>query len=232
MNVFGAFTFGALIKTFLPGFVWLTAAVIGEVEIAGVLGLPSIWSFTDKHESLATVLAIPLSILLGLISNMFVFMGINDLLVRNPVRRNNQPLFDLHEALSFQMKSKCRLFVDCANAEMERTFNSDIDPELLMLHKVGVGTVAYIREQYWFHLEFQMNLLLSLCGIAFVLCFYFHKMYGFIGVGFTVLVVILTSWFLVSAAQKNYRRHIAKMASMMAAVLCPPDQETTGAANG
>jgi hypothetical protein len=34
MNIFGAFTFGSLIKTFLPGFVWLIALGIVAVDIA------------------------------------------------------------------------------------------------------------------------------------------------------------------------------------------------------
>ena len=34
MNIFGAFTFGSLIKTFLPGFVWLVAIVMLEAGIS------------------------------------------------------------------------------------------------------------------------------------------------------------------------------------------------------
>jgi len=34
MNIFGAFTFGSLIKTFLPGFVWLVAMVMVSVDVA------------------------------------------------------------------------------------------------------------------------------------------------------------------------------------------------------
>jgi hypothetical protein len=229
MNVFGAFTFGALIKTFLPGFVWLTALVIGETQLASAMGWPSVWTFIDKHESLAAVLAIPASILLGLISNILVFMGVNDSLVRKPARRNDESLFGLHDAQSNQMKVKCWASINCVDGtdgKMERAFTEHVDPELLMLHKIGVNTLAYIREQYWFHLEFQMNLLMSFCGIAFAMCFYLYKIHGVTGVLATVFGVSLVGSFLVSAARKNYRRHIAKMASMMAAVLCPPSPET------
>jgi uncharacterized membrane protein len=227
MNVFGAFTFGALIKTFLPGFVWLTAVVIALFE------WPAVGTFIDRHESLAAVLSIPASILLGLLSNILVFMGVNDLLVRYPVRSNNKLLFDLYDALCAQMKAKCWASIDCPNPDMEKAFNQEIDPELLMLHKVGVSTLAYIREQYWFHLEFQLNLLLSCIGITVVTCFYLYKIGAFTGVaivGIAILVVFLLTWLLISAARKNYQRHIAKMASMMAAVLCPPSQETSAAA--
>jgi hypothetical protein len=231
MNVFGAFTFGALIKTFLPGFVWLAALAIGETELAAVLGWPSVWEFIKQKDSLAAVLAVPSSILLGLISNILVFMGLNDWLVRAPVRRDAPQLFGLYDELSARMRGKCWSAVAC-NDKFQGAFKDHIDVELMILHKVGVNTLAYIREQYWFHLEFQMNLFLSLTAIAFVACFYFGRIHGMIGVAATLVVVAAVDAFLVSAARKNYCRHIAKMASMMAAVLCPADKETPTPAKG
>lgn len=225
MNVFGAFTFGALIKTFLPGFVWLIAGVIGLLEWPAVAS--PVGTFIAAHDSLATVLSIPAAILLGLLSNILVFMGLNDVLVRGPVRYNNKPLFDLHDALSAQMRAKCWAAIDCPDRDVETAFNRAIDPELLMLHSVGVGTLAYVREQYWFHLEFQLNLLLSCFSIAVVTCIYLYRGASYLGVVAVILAIVLLSWLLISAARKNYERHISKMASMMAAVLCPPSLETS-----
>jgi hypothetical protein len=50
MNIFGAFTFGSLIKTFLPGFVWLIAIVILEAFVAQMLGRVSLWSYLQTKE--------------------------------------------------------------------------------------------------------------------------------------------------------------------------------------
>jgi hypothetical protein len=41
MNIFGAVTFGSLIKTFLPGLVWLCAFAIVEADIALYCGYES-----------------------------------------------------------------------------------------------------------------------------------------------------------------------------------------------
>ena len=41
MNIFGAVTFGNLIKTFLPGLVWLIAFAILEADFAQLRGYES-----------------------------------------------------------------------------------------------------------------------------------------------------------------------------------------------
>ncbi|NJO54184.1 MAG: hypothetical protein HC829_04450 [Bacteroidales bacterium] len=175
MNVFGSFTFGALIKTFLPGFVLLVALAIGESQVASALGWPTVWSLIDKNDSFAAVIAVPASILLGLISNIFVFMGVNDWLVRGPTRRHSPNLFHLYDELSGRMRKKCWSGINCGDS-YEGSFNDNIDVELIMMHKVGVNTLAYIREQYWFHLEFQMNMFIAVTAIAVAIEIYFIRM--------------------------------------------------------
>ena len=101
MNIFGAFTFGSLIKTFLPGLVWLLAILMLEIDIAQMLQVePMLWTFVRTKDQAALVLAIPASILIGLVSNIVVFMGINDWLVRTPVRHSHRDLCALYDALA------------------------------------------------------------------------------------------------------------------------------------
>ncbi|ABD07344.1 hypothetical protein RPB_2642 [Rhodopseudomonas palustris HaA2] len=234
MNVFGAFTFGALIKTFLPGFVWLAALVLGETQLAPWLGWPS-WGhyvIAKEYQTSATVLAVPLSILLGLISNILVFMGINDNLVRKPVRVKNAPLFELFDELSALLRARCWSAIGCIDASRAGAFKDNIDPEQLLLHKIGVSTIGYIREQYWFHLEFQMNLWLSITVLSAALCGYLIGSQTPTRAILIVAVYAFASWVLISAARKNYCRHIEKMASMMAAVLAGADKDPAPAARG
>lgn len=235
MNIFGAFTFGSLIKTFLPGFVWLAAIVLLEADIAQMFGAkPVLWGFAQTREQAALVLAIPASILLGLLSNIVVFMGVNDLLVRTPVKRANPDLCALHDDLAQRLREKCWSSLNGANQTLKAVFDAHIDPELVLLHTIGVEKLAYVREQYWFHLEFQLNLLLSAGAVAIALAVSSVLNAASMQMGLMYVLICLVGAALVmrallAAARKNYARHVAKMASVMAAVLCPAKpQETPG----
>src|SRR5215813_14054958 len=105
MNIFGAFTFGSLIKTFLPGFVWLLAFAIVLVDCDQFFRLGiNLWPFvSDKDRATFIVaLAIPACILFGVLSNIIVFMGVNDRMVRRPVRNDHRDLFAIHDHLARQ----------------------------------------------------------------------------------------------------------------------------------
>ncbi len=95
MNLFGSFTFGSLIKTFIPGLVWALAMLLYWRDADAWLPklLPSLPSTGDGQTLL--VLAIPVGILLGLLSNIVVFMGVNDWLVRHRVQISHAPLYAL-----------------------------------------------------------------------------------------------------------------------------------------
>lgn len=230
MNIFGAFTFGSLIKTFLPGFVWLVAIGILDADVAELRSTdPLVFAYADAHEQAALILTIPAAILLGLMSNILVFMGINDRLIRNPVKRGDPGLFGLYELLSTRVRERCWKAVACEDEAARRHFDRVADVELIMLPSLGADKLAYVREQYWYHLEFQVNLLLSILVILAALV-----LRSAIGAGsiaaFGVdllfyLVVLALSWnLLVRAARKNYHRHIAKMTSLMASFLEPKPQ--------
>jgi hypothetical protein len=228
MNIFGAFTFGSLIKTFLPGFVWLIAIVVLFWDFSDTLGLPpELWPQLLTKDQALIVLAIPGSILLGLLSNILVFMGLNDRLVRSPMHRKYAALYGLLEELKRRVREQCwdRL---APQTNLDRTlfFSDTIDPEIILLERMGVEKLAYVREQYWYHLEFQLNLMLSLIVLFLALIIATIIRIGFCaGIGYIVLCAVLGCVFsiwLLTSARKNYCRHLAKMASLMTALLSAP----------
>jgi len=224
MNIFGAFTFGSLIKTFLPGFVWLVAIGIVEADISRAMSAPPLMlTFIQAHEQTAVVLAIPAAILLGLLSNMVVFMGINDRLVRQPVRRDNPALFQLYDRLTAGIRDRTWAPLGCTDDALRTAFHAHADVELILLPILGVDKIAYMREQYWYHLEFQINLLLSIVVIFLALLFSAAYNAGSVltfclQVLIYLAILIPICILLCRAARKNYQRHVAKMLSLIAGV--------------
>ena len=233
LNIFGAFTFGSLIKTFLPGVVWLLALGILEADIARLRGVdPLISTFVQAKEQAALVLAFPAAILLGLISNIVVFMGINDWLVRNPVKKANPTLFALYDQLVGRIRSQCSETLALDQQQARYDFDTHTDVELIMLAELGTTTLAYVREQYWYHLEFQMNLLLSLVGL-FVGAALNAGLGPSTGMSLLLnlflyfLLFLAMGALLLTAARKNYARHISKMLSLMVGVLCQKEEKAS-----
>jgi len=236
MNIFGAVTFGSLIKTFLPGLVWLIAFVILDADLAQLCGYESyVWkTLANKDFAPAIlVLAFPASILIGLLSNVVVFMGLNDFLVRNPLKKKQRELFDLHTSLSNKVREECWTALALGNPALKSAFDKWTDPEIIIIERIGADKLAYVREQYWFHLEFQLNLLISLVAIFIAISASIFINYGFnfgliaermaaatIACGFVCYGLLM-------AARKNYERHIAKMASLMIALLSQPKADAS-----
>jgi hypothetical protein len=233
MNIFGSFTFGSLIKTFLPGMVWLLAIGILETDIARIRNAePFILSFVQSKEQASLVLAFPVAILLGLMSNIMVFMGINDWLVRNPVKKANPSLFSLCDHLAARIRSECCQLLALHNQETRKDFDNHTDVEIIMLAELEPTTLAYVREQYWYHVEFQMNLLLSLAplfvGIAMNAWITAYSSRTLLVQLLFYLLVFAAVWtLLLKAARKNYARHISKMLSLMAGLLCQKREKPT-----
>jgi hypothetical protein len=231
MNIFGAFTFGSLIKTFLPGVVWLLALGLLEADIAQARNAePFIWSFVKDHEQASLVLAFPAAILLGLMSNIVVFMGVNDRLVRNPVRKKNAELFLLYDLLATRIRDHCWTTLALGDTKTRQDFDAFTDVEIIMLPTLGLPNLAYVREQYWYHLEFQMNLLLSLValfmGVAISAWTSASSFPAFVPQLLIYLILFVPMWaWLLRAARKNYCRHTSKMLSLLAGVLCPQQQK-------
>lgn len=227
MNIFGAFTFGSLIKTFLPGVVWLLAFGVLENDIAQILGYkPFILSFVQAKEQASLVLGFPTAILLGLMSNIVVFMGVNDWLVRNPVKKAQPRLIELYDHLARRIRDHCWRALALDNQVARKQFDADMDVEFVILPARGPDKLAYVREQYWYHMEFQMNLFLSLLALLVGIVVSARNgatsVREFLNATFIYLILFVPVLaMLLIAARKNYTRHISKMLNLMAGVLCP-----------
>lgn len=223
MNMFGSFTFGNLIKTVLPGLIWLIGLCMLEADIASLLDHWSyagtfIWAYPEA----SMVLAVPAAILLGVVSNVIVFMGLNDWLVRTPVQTSplHKPTHDLYSLVCEMTRT---FNWEPVKTETIDTHNISVDAEVLVLHELGVPQLSYVREQYWYYVEFLMNLMLSLwaLALAFVLRFWiiFDLGEAIISTLVAGLLTLVLSVFLVKAARKNYAKHLAKMLSLILSVL-------------
>jgi len=197
-------------------------------------GTPRLWTYIRSHDQAALVLAIPASILLGLLSNIIVFMGLNEWLVRRPFARDQPGLFSLFTDLTTRIRTKYRDSLDITDTQMEESFDKYVDSEYLLLHQIGVQEFAYVREQYWYHLEFQLNLLLSVTAFAVALAVFINLNVPSLLLSSSLLFVCLVFAgllvrLLLVAARKNYTRHIAKIVTLMAAVLGATSPQTSTA---
>jgi len=228
LNIFGAFTFGSLIKTFLPGFVLLAALALLEIDMAQLIyGESLLRRYAGGHLQEALLLAFPVAILLGLFSNIIVFMGLSDALVRAPFQRTNPGLWQLYSGLGDKLRQRCWDALDAVDGWDRAAFFRYVDPEFILLNSMGVQKLTYVREQYWYHLEFQLNLILSLSlGLiaAIVSCVinvpHLQIVWPFVSA--VAIAGLLGIDGLLLAARKNYERHIAKLVSAMASVISGP----------
>ncbi len=228
MNVFGSFSFGNLIKTFLPGFVWLCVFALLEIYLFG----EDSWVITQLPRQSTTVhiLIFPLAILAGLISNIVVFMNINNWLVRDPFEKNNPGMYNLYKVLCDQWIDRCCARIEC-DEECRKAYKENIDAELLLLNEIGIEKISYVREQYWYYLEFCMNLMLSLVALLVISVLVSVTTFK---MPLLSLPLALSSLFLSAvcillfvAARKNYYRHVQKMVSLLAAALPAIDDSDT-----
>ncbi len=223
MNIFGSFTFSRLIETFIPGLVWLATALLVCTNMSQWFPVSSdLFSFVNTHDASALALVIAASIILGLISNIVVFMGFYDWLVRKWVRRHQPDLFFLYDYLAERVRLHFWNMSGCNDEKKWHIYQMYADPELLILRKIGVDELNYIREQYWYHLQFQINLLLAIAGLILALAVVPGTPDGLAsgpGKFLELSILFALCCLLLAAARKNYGRHIAKMTSFMAAIL-------------
>lgn len=224
MNVFGAFRFGGLIKTFLPGLLFV-ALLLWLLDFLTPSIIPK--SFQDFVFQLSVQFTITLTIVsaifLGVLSNIICFMFLNDLVIRKPVNQKNPKLWQIYdninsEILYFQSEKNCKSI--CPNLRIR----DYLDAEFSVMFTAEPGTLIYIREQYWNWMEFQLNM-------AFVcLLFMVVTLLPLLGLksmitdntSFVLIFIVLSGLIamFVSSGRKNYKRHLSKMASFLVGALC------------
>ena len=228
MNLLGTFSFGRVIKTFLPGFVILFAVTLFTETIIRVLHpspTQSLWEFLSQNSVLTSFIAIPLSLICGIFSNMALFVFFTDAIIRGPFKRGNEEFFQLQT----QIFDKLYKVISDSNTlprKLAHAFrNSEaLDMEYLLLPIVPVEKLLFLQESYWYYLEFQLNMslatvLLAIGGISWSLSNF--SMLGIswasyvaatcLGAFFTAFLVILS----LKAARRNYARHIQKLLNLL-----------------
>ncbi len=89
MNLFGAFSFGSLIKTFLPGFMLFFVFLLYlELFVYWVHCYIGIFSYLFSNPIILGIISIPTSSILGITLNSIIFSGLSDWLIENKHKKN------------------------------------------------------------------------------------------------------------------------------------------------
>ncbi|WP_299444362.1 hypothetical protein [uncultured Rhodospira sp.] len=106
MNLFTTFTFGRLIKTFIPGVIWAVVAVFVYDIYAIIFGYARVYEFfSEQGAALLIFYGIVFAIALGLFSNTLVFAIVLNRFVRDPVR---QPAKNAKKAPEYEKLERLR----------------------------------------------------------------------------------------------------------------------------
>ena len=166
MNVFGSFGFGRLIKTFLPGYVALLGILLAfDAGLAREKYGFEVFSVLSENAVLSSVASVPLAIILGLLSNMVFYVGGTNVLVYSPCRERLKDIESLKEKL-YSDAYKSWKNTDVVSNERYVAFQKHSEPEFFFLAAVRLDKLAYLRDSYWYYLEFQLNIMLSSAVLA------------------------------------------------------------------
>ncbi|NQU21172.1 MAG: hypothetical protein HQ567_07815 [Candidatus Nealsonbacteria bacterium] len=224
MDLIGSFSFGQLIKTFLPGFI----ALLGVSFYVDLLSLcvfnhsPMI-SFI-KEEPLAFLgFAIPFSVILGGLSNTVNFLLLIPWLIVRHFRENHRAICELESNLERDVIEDVMGRRQWSSDRAE-VFRKHVNARALMLHKVDLEKVLYVKDSFWPYLEFQVNLLL--CGtfsfpgaIAFLIVLQNHAQASLLVMITALVLGVLTyaclAAALICAARRNYYYYQIKYISLL-----------------
>jgi hypothetical protein len=240
MNLFSSFTFGRLIKTFIPGFVLLMSLLIILDGYLRAHHGPSAMVYLDLPNSSAVIVssAVVLCIILGLISNTIVFAGLNDWLVRAPVKKAHPVLFEAKKHVENMISEtyirniRGRLAGDsaCQSAESGENIwidqaESQIDAEYVILREFDTSKILYIQEQYWYYMELHINLAFSIAVMIPSFLFRDISVHGHMtfdrDLAFIAISIGMIA-FLVRMAKSNYLRHSKKILSLFCSFFKEP----------
>ena len=229
MNVFGAFSFGRLIKTFLPGFIiLLSIPLYAEAMLLAVGSGHSLLHWTYSNAVLASVISIPLSLILGIISNIVFFAFLTERIIRKPFNENNQAFNDTQQKISEWIVSHYEA-KDVIPRDIFKDFKNYIDLDFFLLPQIQLDKLIFLQESYWYYLEFQLNLILSLVLFAVSILFLYsvHVFKTGFNLWSYLFFVVLCSFVLsfliyisLKAAKLNYEKHRKKLLSLQLGAVC------------
>ncbi|HWM92538.1 MAG TPA: hypothetical protein VN493_17365 [Thermoanaerobaculia bacterium] len=241
MNLLGTFSFGRIIKTFLPGFVIVFSLVLLLDALISLIGLApgdSLLRWIAQNSLLTSFVAIPLSLICGIFSNMVLFVYLTDSVIRRPFRKGNEELFDLQKEIFDHLYSKINSRRILPQELSRRLRKSEaFDLEYLLFPIIPLDKLIFLQESYWYYLEFQINMCLA--TVLFTLGSLFWSLTNYFSLGITwwrylaaLVVGLLIATYLVRlsirAARRNYARHVQKLLNLLvgSVIFCEMKKES------
>lgn len=219
--MYGAFSFGKIIKTILPGSV-LAGALVLLCETAWFAYTGSSFLGLLAMQELLTVagaILVPVSLLLGFILNTFVWLHLNGL-VRKRVDAQllHSPFAELRAALCEQLQGEVTEQMGEPHARLcQGGWPARTAIEYYFLPVVSVEHLTHLWESYFSWYEFHLN---TLCALAISVPFVWALLLVrfAVGPGWSILLcagvaltVLWLCWMLWTAAIRNmlaYERNL------------------------
>ena len=226
MNVFGSFSFGRLIKTFLPGFMILLAGIgYGEAFLLFSGNDNAIIEIATENPVFFVAFSIPFSIIFGIFTNTVTFSYGLDLLVRRHHQKENGEFYEYESTLK---SSALKHYADCLfeNEGTRNQFMKYCDFQYFTLRTLPLEKFLFLEDSYWYYLEFQLNTILALCFGApvfigtlslFLWSQVFSNLTRCVILSFAVLLGFCCLRILLKAARINFDRYKKKNLSLLIA---------------
>jgi len=224
MNIFGTFAYGNIIKTFIPGiFIVFGMFLIIDSVNFWTVGKYLLIEYGSKNPILAVALMIPVAIFSGILCNSFCFSWFTPKFIGKEYLEKNSEFEEYRKSLSGEIVSHYANVLSIPD-NLKDNFNKYTDINSLLLVRKDLSALQYLRESYWYYLEFQVNsivavAIIALGSISHVLLRYNADLmsggavfpYLFM-VGLFAIVIIKLFW---KAAKMNYKRHQEKTFSYL-----------------
>lgn len=224
MDVFKSFSFGRLIKTFLPGFVCLLSAIlIVDGAISLMIGNSHpILDWAQANPVIATALAIPWAIILGILCNTLFFLYLAPVFIKSYYRKHASDFVRSEEEIIDYLLAHhaCKVIP----VGLLKKIRGEIDDYYFTLPYTSVEKVVFLQESFWDYHEFQLNLAFVLLLFSCALLFHLWVDRVFVAldastsiavVAVAVLLTMTISLLLLRAARTNYDSHRKRSLSLI-----------------
>ncbi len=219
MNVFGKFSYGNLIKTFIPGIaIVLGFALCIDAFIYLADNEYQICSYASDHSVFVVAMVIPLAIFLGIISNTFCWVYVTPKVIVDQYNISNPELIERKKIIKKQIK-KHFIALTIPQLESNDVHLKDLDFKSLLLNFSSLENIHYLKESYWYYLEFQMNSIVAatMLQISLMLNLFVRYMKDSISlptvipiIGSSIFIYLLMIILFHRAAKRNYAVHEEK----------------------
>jgi hypothetical protein len=225
MNFSGLFSYGNILKTFLPGMLLLTGFVLLIDAYNFYTTDPHTYillELTAKYPLLSITILASTAIVVGILSNSIYFKWIIPL-IGAVFESKNTDFKKFKETMEAEMNEHYSELLS-----IDPTFHpvkkSGFDVRAFLLNRTDLVALQYLRESYWYYMEFQLNAIGAII-VLYVACivhmalrlnfkliqdFYFWPIFTSATVFFLITIIIFSK-----AAYENYEKHEKKFFSFL-----------------